>query len=284
MASAELHRRLTEPMCIARSSAVAMEPAPDRRIHERLNATDVEWLRSARVKYGAAVRVLDISAGGLLIQTERALHPNATVVIELNGPESPILIPCTVLRCRAASVGDILIYEGACAFKRPLTIPKVSVKPAATTSHAAAVSGAHAAASRVRWRKVVAQLSDGRVVCGYTSDFHPSKTHLHLSPHLQDGEITVMPLSQLKALFFVREFTDDPTLVEPKFFSETQGGKMEVTFCDNEVVVESTLSYRTERHGFFLRPADPTSNYLGVFVTIAGMQQVRFLLTEDRVW
>jgi hypothetical protein len=125
---------------------------------------------------------------------------------------------------------------------------------------------------------VVARFKDGRVVCGYTNDFHPSKPHLHLSTDLRHGESLAIPQSQLKALFFVREFTGDPQRVEARFFPETpHGRKMEVTFCDNEVLVGSTLSYRTEGHGFFLRPADPRSNNLSVFVTAAGMQNVRFL-------
>jgi len=41
--------------------------------------------------------------------------------------------------------------------------------------------------------------------------------------------------------------------------------------------VGSTLSYRAEGQGFFLQPADPRSNNLSVFVTAAGVQQVRFL-------
>ena len=79
--------------------------------------------------------------------------------------------------------------------------------------------------------------------------------------------------------------TGDPTRVEATFFSDTpHGRKIEVTFRDNEIMVGSTVSYQTEGHGFFLRPADPRSNNLSVFVTAAGIQQVRFLLTEDRVW
>jgi uncharacterized protein DUF6982 len=202
---------------------------------------------------------------------------SSTVPEELRGPDSPILIPSKVLRCRVASLGDILRYEGACAFKRPLTIPELTVKLISDTT-SPAVSIAHIVESSVGWRKVVARFNDGRVVCGYTNDFNPTKAHLHLSTNLRHSASTVIRLLELKALFFVREFAGDPTRVEAKFFSDTpHGRKMEVTFCDNEVMVGSTLSYRAEGHGFVLRPADPTSNNLSVFVTAAGMQQVRFL-------
>jgi len=277
MGSAELHRRLTEPVCI--DGSFDQESPSNRRIHERLKVSDLEWLEGASVKYGGAVRVIDISVGGLLLETEKPLKPNSNVVLELTGPASPILVPSKVLRCRVASLGDILTYEGACAFKRSLTIPELTVKLTSKMTQPT-VSIAHTAESSVGWRKVVARFNDGRVVCGYTNDFHPSKAQLHLLTDLRDGASTVIPLSQLKALFFVREFTGDPTQVEAKFFSETPHGRtMEVTFCDNDVIlmVGSTLSYRAEGQGFFLRPADPHSNILSVFVTAAGMQQVRFL-------
>jgi len=69
MASAELHRRVTEQMCIDGSLDIAIESESNRRIHTRFKASDLEWLRGARVKYGAAIRVLDISAGGLLLES-----------------------------------------------------------------------------------------------------------------------------------------------------------------------------------------------------------------------
>ena len=58
------------------------------------------------------------------------------------------------------------------------------------------------------------------MVRGYTDDFHPSKTQLHLSANPRQAESTFIPLSQLKALFFVREFAGDPTLVETKVFGD----------------------------------------------------------------
>jgi Family of unknown function (DUF6982)/PilZ domain len=276
MASAELHKRSLEVVCIDDSMEITVEPESNRRVHERLKASDLHWLRGARLKYGADIRVLDISAGGMLLETEKALAPDANVVVELTGPESPILVPSRVLRCRTASLGDILKYQGACAFRRPLTIPELTAKLTGRTQPPA--TAARAAAPNIGWQKVVARFNDGRMVCGYTNDFHPSKTQLHLSLNPRQGQSTVIPLSQLKALFFVREFTGDPTRVETKVFSETaQGRKMEVTFHDNEIIVGSTLSYRGAGNGFFLQPADPRSNNLRVFVTAAGMQQVRFL-------
>ena len=276
MASAALHKRSLEVVCIGDSMEVTIEPKSNRRLHERLKASDLHWLRSARLKYGADIRVIDISAGGMLLETEKALAPDANVVVELTGRESPILVPSRVLRCRTALLGDSVTYQGACAFKRPLSIPELAAKLTGSAQQPA--PAARPSPPSLGWQKVVARFNDGRMVCGYTNDFHPSKTQLHLSPNPRRGESTVISLSQLKALFFVREFSGDPTRVDEKVFSETaQGRRMEVTFHDNEIIIGSTLSYRGEGNGFFLQPADPRSNNLRVFVTPAGLQQVRFL-------
>ena len=58
----------------------------ERRGHMRLSADDVRWLRSARLKYGPDVHVLDISASGILVETEGQLRPDANIVFELSGP------------------------------------------------------------------------------------------------------------------------------------------------------------------------------------------------------
>ena len=179
MATAELHNRPTEMVCTGDSMGLTIEPESNRRLHERLRASDLRWLKSARLKYGADIRVIDISAGGMLLETKKALAPDADVIVELTGPERPILIPSRVLRCRASSLEDILTYQGACAFKRPLSIPDFTSK--LTPTEAPLEFTARPAASAVGWQKVVARFNDGRTICGYTNDFHPSKTQLHLS-------------------------------------------------------------------------------------------------------
>jgi hypothetical protein len=272
MASAELHRASPQIVCIGDSMEVTVDIDSNRRLHERFKANSLHWVRSARLKYGADVRIIDISAGGVLLETASALTRDANVVVELTGPESPILIPSRVLRCRMASFGEILKYQGACAFKRPLTIPELAARREPPAVRAALA--AHGAG----WQKVIARFNDGRLAYGYTNDFHPSKSQLHLSPNPRQGESTYIPLSKLKALFFVREFTGDPTHVDRKdFLDPPQGRKVEVTFRDSEVMVGSTLAYRNDGNGFFIHPADPGSNNLRVFVTASGIQRMRFL-------
>lgn len=278
MASPELHTSFSQVVCLADEVEATFDPTSNRRIHERLKPSDLRWLRSARLKYGAEVRVLDISAGGMLIDTDDKLTADASVVVELTGAASPILVPSRVLRCRVASLGEILRYQGACAFKRPLTMPELVARREQLRAAVTAHSTREASPAASAWQKVIARYQDGRVLCGYTNDFHPSKPQLHLSPNPRQGDSTFVPLTQLKALFFVREFLGDPTFVERKVFVDPpQGRKVEVTFRDNEVLVGSTLGYRGEGNGFFVHPADVRSNNLRVFVTASGLRQMRFI-------
>ena len=66
-----------------------------------------------------------------------------------------------------------------------------------------------------------------------------------------------VPASQLKAVFFVRDFAGNADYVEQRSFdSAVEGRRIEVTFGDDEVLVGLTLAYRTDGLGFFLTPAD----------------------------
>ena len=274
MTITELQPSDVQVVCLAGAIVEPYEES-DRRGHMRLNAEDVRWLRSARLKYGPDVRVIDISAGGILVETESQLRPDANIVFELAGPTSSILVPSRVLRCRVASFDEVVRYRGACAFKRPVAIPELVMQAVATQPQPAASLPLRGATTT--WQKVIARFRDGRLVRGYTSDFHPSKPQLHLSAEPHSGDTLLLQLAQLKALFFVREFEGNRTHIDRQEFAERpHGRKIAVTFTDGEILIGSTLGYRGEGQGFFVHPADPRSNNLRVFVTPGSTQQVRF--------
>ena len=97
MAITELKSTDLKVVCLADSIVEGYEDS-ERRGHMRLGVDDVRWLRSARLKYGPDVRVLDISAGGILVETDGQLRPDANIVFELSGPTNSILVPSKVLR------------------------------------------------------------------------------------------------------------------------------------------------------------------------------------------
>ena len=129
--------------------------------------------------------------------------------------------------------------------------------------------------------KVVLRYTDGRVVKGLSNDFYPDRDRFHLlgggSPA---GRETEIPLTDLKAVFIVRELSGDPSYREQKSFSretKTRGQKVEVTFMDGEVLVGSTLGpgVGLKRKGFFFFPADPKSNILRAFLFSSAIRRVR---------
>lgn len=255
-----------------------IEPYDDaeRRGHLRLGVDDVRWLRSARLKYGPDVRVIDISIGGILVETDGQLRPDSNIVFELSGPVSSILVPSRVLRCRAASFDEVMRYQGACAFKRPLEIPDLLKQAIAKSTPLTPVVTAKDASAT--WQKVIARFRDGRLVRGYTADFHPSKPQLHLSTEPNSNDTVFLQLAQLKALFFVRDFAGDQMRVDRhEFGSAPQGRKVAVTFHDGEILLGSTLGYRGEGQGFFVHPADARSNNVRVFVAPGATRDVKLL-------
>ncbi len=130
--------------------------------------------------------------------------------------------------------------------------------------------------------KVVARFADGRVVKGVTADFVQTKDTFHLSPAgAPEGSKPVeIHTSQLKALFFVRDFDGKPQYVERKEFDPgrpSAGRKIKVQFKDGESLVGTTTGYQPNRPGFFLVPADGDSNTERCFVVSAATRSVGFI-------
>jgi hypothetical protein len=368
---------------------------------------EFEWLRSARVKYGPEVRVLDISAGGLSVETRQALKPHSNVVFELTGSSAKLLLPARVLRSQIVSLKGVAIYRSACRFKTAIELSRL--RSDLSGVHTAAVDSseldfalprlleqcralldpddvilslesllieassrtdpmAHVLAAlvspvvavlkqrqptdsllaelealhhptgspnpvqgtaapafpgdpRVRrfagylidllqewnrlagkrpapenaqtdetssrtlvpdlapsWQKVVVRYRDGRILRGYTRDFNVVRPQFHFSPDPAAGDSLVVPLTQLKALFFVRDFAGDPAYKAQHVFTAPRHGRpLEVTFDDGEVLLGSTLNYQPDAHGFVVHPADTNGNNIRVFVSSAAVRHVRFI-------
>ena len=86
-------------------------------------------------------------------------------------------------------------------------------------------------------------------------------------------------MSQLKAVFFVKDPGGDPTRIDLRGFisappESRHGKKLAVQFTDGELVCGYSMSYSPYRDGFFLIPADPGSNNVRVFVIAAADAQI----------
>ncbi len=81
--------------------------------------------------------------------------------------------------------------------------------------------------------KIVVHYADGRIVKGYTQDFSPTNPSFIIHPLAASMETVNILFRDLKAVFFVRDFSGDPNYQERKEFSEGAriiGKLLEVTF------------------------------------------------------
>ena len=98
--------------------------ALNRREHKRLTAPELGWLNLVRLKYGPAVSLLDLSAGGAQIEgSGLRLNPGATVVIEIAGRDCGFAVPSQVVRSQVSRISPCVTYRGALEFKRPIELP-----------------------------------------------------------------------------------------------------------------------------------------------------------------
>jgi hypothetical protein len=295
----------------------------DRRVHERLREHELEWLKSIRLKFGPSVRLIDLSAGGALIESKAPLRPGSTTALTITGRGLVETASLRVLRCEVSKIDGGLVYRGACVFDRRLELPdraptNVRDTPSPrTVSRASLVdidvddmtrtmpaTGVHIPAegsnalptpSRVAlceppapelspagagWNRLVVRYLDKRLLKGFTQDFHPSRQHFHMTPCI--GGVAqrpvLVPMPQLKAVFFVRDFAGDADYVEcQSFLAPTAGRRIEITFLDDEILLGATLGYRPDGTGFFVTPADPNSNNLRVFVLPGAIRHIRYV-------
>ena len=124
--------------------------------------------------------------------------------------------------------------------------------------------------------KIIVRFKDGTLIKGTTSDFFPNKTRFHINR--LDGNIEEIDLGDLKAVFFVKDFEGNKDY--QKKYEDTipgTGRKILVEFTDAESITGYALGYSPDRTGFFITPADLTSNNQRIFVVKSATKNVKFL-------
>lgn len=126
-----------DPIAEPESAVASDQSAADRRVHKRHAGDDMPSGCKARLKFGPAVTLIDISNGGAQIETTNyRIQPGSAVVLEITGDQGDVAVPATVLRCQLASLLPEPIYRGALVFKRDFdvrTLGAVSVDPEPAT-------------------------------------------------------------------------------------------------------------------------------------------------------
>src|SRR5206468_2889166 len=87
----------------------------DRRIHARLTPGELKRALTARLKYGDAVTLVDLSAGGALVETSKILRPDTDLVLEIldSRTHNVTQVVSRVLRSQVAALGEVVTYRGA---------------------------------------------------------------------------------------------------------------------------------------------------------------------------
>ena len=97
------------------------DPADDRRRTRRHNRVEDHGIVSARVRPGREASVVDVSAGGALVETQHRLLPGTAVELYLETPQQRATVRGRVLRCAVARLrSSSVCYRGAISFDRHL--------------------------------------------------------------------------------------------------------------------------------------------------------------------
>jgi PilZ domain-containing protein len=93
----------------------------DRRSSRRRRRMQEHGIVHARVRPGHLVTVIDVSAGGVCVETDRRLLPGSCVELHVESENRRACLRGRVVRCAVAAVRAASIsYRGAIAFDRHL--------------------------------------------------------------------------------------------------------------------------------------------------------------------
>jgi hypothetical protein len=127
---------------------------------------------------------------------------------------------------------------------------------------------------------VVVRFLNGTCVKGSTQDFYPERTSFHVQVRGGTSPTIQVRMSELKAVFFVRDLQGNPAHIKSRQFGNADPAlasskKIAVLFKDDELLVGHTVSYVAGKLGFFLTPADQRGNNIRVYVLSHAAKMVR---------
>ncbi len=98
-----------------------MKHHTERRQSVRRRSMDEHGITATRIRPGHPASILDVSAGGALIETERRLLPGSCVELQLDRGNERIAARGSVCRCAVSRVQATSVwYRGAIVFERPI--------------------------------------------------------------------------------------------------------------------------------------------------------------------
>ena len=128
--------------------------------------------------------------------------------------------------------------------------------------------------------KVVVHLKDGTLIRGTVARFPPRGSVFHITL-VPGSTLKQIDLSEVKAVFFVKEFRGRPGYRESKSFPGSSGsglsGRVRVLCEDGEVLVGYCPIYHSGQAGLFLYPPDRNSNNERVYVLASAIRKLEFV-------
>jgi hypothetical protein len=98
-----------------------MNGGSDQRRLRRCHEVEEHGIVSTRVRPGYRARLLNISAGGALIETSHRLLPGSAVELQMEAKDGRTCVRGRVIRCSVSKVRpSSMCYRGAIAFERHL--------------------------------------------------------------------------------------------------------------------------------------------------------------------
>jgi len=130
-------------------------------------------------------------------------------------------------------------------------------------------------------RKIVVHTQKGSIHKGVTHDFEPGASKFHLLPAEGGGVPIELSVSELKALFYVKDYIGNRHFVARKAFDEGhwEGRRAVVTFSDGEEIWGTLAEGADDEDGagFYFIPADKEDNNVRIFVVRSAMKELRLV-------
>jgi hypothetical protein len=128
--------------------------------------------------------------------------------------------------------------------------------------------------------KVVAHFLNGRLVKGTSTSIALDRPVCHVTT--RDLAVVLVTLSELKALFFVKDLEGNRTYSDQQVIGSsdrraTGAKRLKITFRDGEELVALAPTYEGTRQLFYVLPADPNSNNIRILVNRKAVASVVIL-------
>lgn len=124
----------TAPVTIASGPNLRLrfDPNQDRRRTRRRGGKDVPSLWSVRLPWGDALKVVNISNIGVLLESSSKVAPGSTIKLHLLGEETNMSVSARAIRSDIANVDGFGVkYHVAAAFSQEVLLPGIDVPEAA---------------------------------------------------------------------------------------------------------------------------------------------------------